>query len=374
MAKLPAEKVTPQGRAASEKSGRGSSASRNAVITTNARGVIVSFNESAEAMFGRPAASVLGKPLTLLMPERFRDAHRAGISRFVRTGESRVVGRTVELAGLRADGTEFPLELTLASLSSGEDIVITGVIRDITERVELDEARRRLNDLQDLVISVLGHDLKVPIAAIQGYLELAMVGVASLPEGQGRETATRSIGKASEVAAGMLVTLGTARAISRLTMVGGGPSRKEPVDAAALVRQAVDSLRPLCEARRHTVAIDAPEQLMATLPPAFDSVVCNLLSNAIKYTPEAGEIRVRLSASTEGLRLEVEDTGPGIPPAQRPLLFRKFERLTKEQSVGSHGLGLSIAASIVALGKGTISAHDRADGRPGTVFRVELPS
>ena len=157
-------------------------------------------------------------------------------------------------------------------------------------------------------------------------------------------------------------------------MVGGGPSRKEPVDAAALVRQAVDSLRPLCEARRHTVAIDAPEQLMATLPPAFDSVVCNLLSNAIKYTPEAGEIRVRLSASTEGLRLEVEDTGPGIPPAQRPLLFRKFERLTKEQSVGSHGLGLSIAASIVALGKGTISAHDRADGRPGTVFRVELPA
>ena len=352
---------------------RGPAIQGNAVITSDRRGLILSFNESAERMFGRSALHAVGQPLTILMPERFRDLHRAGIARFTTTGESRVMGRTVELAGLRADGTEFPIELSLASLSSGSDLVVTAVIRDITQRVELDEARQRLSNLQDLVIRVMGHDLKAPIAVVQNYLELALFSLAKMPEDPNREAVKRALGKAGEVAASMFVILGNARAISRLTMDEGAAPKREPVDAVKVVGQAVEGMRPLAEAKRQALEVSLPGELKMTLPPAFESVVWNLVSNAIKYTPAGGRISVRLTKGASSATLEVEDTGPGIPAEARQRIFRKFERLPRDESKGGHGLGLSIAASLVELGGGTLSVHDRADGKSGCLFRVEMP-
>src|SRR5438876_8057524 len=93
-------------------------------------------------MFGYTHAEVLGKPLTLIMPERFRDAHQQGFKRHLESGEARVIGQTVELAGRRKDGSEFPLELSLASWGTSEGLFFTGIIRDITERKRAEEALR----------------------------------------------------------------------------------------------------------------------------------------------------------------------------------------------------------------------------------------
>src|SRR5207249_4887143 len=83
---------------------------------------------------------VIGRPLTLLMPQRFHDAHRQGFARFLKTGEARVIGKTVELVGRRREGTEFPLELTLASWKVGGDTFFTGILRDITDRKRTEQA------------------------------------------------------------------------------------------------------------------------------------------------------------------------------------------------------------------------------------------
>lgn len=157
-------------------------------------------------------------------------------------------------------------------------------------------------------------------------------------------------------------------------MPEGAAAKREEVDAAKVVGQAVEGMRPLAEAKKHTLEVRLPAELKMTLPPAFDSVVANLLSNAIKYTPAGGQIAVRLSQGPSCVAFEVEDTGPGIPAESRERMFRKFERLSPDESKGSHGLGLSIAASLVALGGGTISVHDRPDGKSGCLFRVEMPS
>ena len=106
----------------------------DAIISADNHGYIVYWNKGAEKMFGLSRFEAVGKPLTILMPERFRQAHLAGINRFVSTGDPHVIGKIVELAGLKKDGTEFPLELSLTAWETPDGPFFTGIIRDITQR------------------------------------------------------------------------------------------------------------------------------------------------------------------------------------------------------------------------------------------------
>src|SRR5437660_1409735 len=125
---------------------------RDAIISANRDGYIIHWNSGAERMFGYTPAEALGKPLTLIMPERFRDAHQQGFKRHLESGEARVIGQTVELAGRRKDGSEFPLELSLASWGTSEGLFFTGIIRDITERKRAEEALRQSEETLRLLV------------------------------------------------------------------------------------------------------------------------------------------------------------------------------------------------------------------------------
>lgn len=114
----------------------------DAFVLADHRGIIISWNASAERLFGYLEKEVLGQPLTMLMPERYRKAHQGGIQRFHSTGTPHVIGKTVELCGLRKDGREFPLELSLATWKSAHGTFFSGIIRDITERKRAEEALR----------------------------------------------------------------------------------------------------------------------------------------------------------------------------------------------------------------------------------------
>ncbi len=173
------------------------SSATDAIVTADERGLILSWNPGAERIFGFHASEVVGEPLTILMPERFRELHAAGHARVVETGETRVIGRTVELAGLRRDGTEFPIELSLSTWTSNGSRFFAGIIRDVTERArlaaELAESQERLNAIlrsaNDAVIAADGDGLVVmwnPAAErLLGRREADMVGkplTAIIPE------------------------------------------------------------------------------------------------------------------------------------------------------------------------------------------------
>jgi PAS domain S-box-containing protein len=125
----------------------------DAIVCANSLGNINYFNKAAERTFGYPAPDVLGKPLTVLMPERFQDAHRRGLARYLSTGEARVIGKTVELAGKRKDGTEFPMELSLATWVADGHTNFTGIARDMTERKEAEQALRESEERFRLMVS-----------------------------------------------------------------------------------------------------------------------------------------------------------------------------------------------------------------------------
>lgn len=129
------------------------SSATDAIVTADHRGRILSWNPAACRIFGYEEEEVLGRSLTLLMPARFREAHEAGLARVVETGETRVIGRTVELAGLRRDGSEFPLELSLSTWTEDGTRLFAGILRDVSERArlvrELTESRERMSAILD---------------------------------------------------------------------------------------------------------------------------------------------------------------------------------------------------------------------------------
>ncbi|MFH1834275.1 MAG: PAS domain S-box protein, partial [bacterium] len=157
---------------------------QDAIITADADGNIVGWNQAAEHMFGRTKGEVLGQPLTLLMPARYQDSHVAGMARVRSGGDHHVIGRTaVELEGLRKDQNEFPLELSLARLEGAGGSFFTAIIRDITERKQAEEALRqseeqlRQSQKMEAVGQLAGgiaHDFNNLLTAVLGYSDLLL--------------------------------------------------------------------------------------------------------------------------------------------------------------------------------------------------------
>jgi PAS domain S-box-containing protein len=126
---------------------------KDAIISANSSGTIIYANPSTAELFGYTAAELTGQPLTILMPERFRQAHVAGLHRFLATRESRVLGKRLELMGQKKDGTEFPIELSLTHWATEHDTCFTGIIRDISERRRAENAIRRSDERFRLLVS-----------------------------------------------------------------------------------------------------------------------------------------------------------------------------------------------------------------------------
>jgi PAS domain S-box-containing protein len=344
-----------------------------AIVTADAAGTITYFNPGAERVFGYTADEVRGQPLTRLMPERYRDKHRHGFARFLETGESKVIGRTLELTGLRRDGTEFPVELSLSSWQRNGESAFAGIIRDVTQRREAEEALERsaselqaVNEELEAFSYSVSHDLRAPLRSIHGFSQALLEDYRDRLDADGRDYLERVCTAVDRM--GQLID-----DLLELAQATRAAMRSESVDLGAVARGIVDELRAAAPARqvRFTVADDLTVTGDARL---LRLMLQNLLANAWKFTSKErqAEIEVGVGTVDGGERaFFVRDNGAGFDMTYAEKLFGAFQRLHAPSDFPGTGVGLALVQRIIHRHGGRIWAEG-AEGT-GATFHFTLP-
>jgi PAS domain S-box-containing protein len=364
------------GRESEARQGAILEAAHDAIITMDQQLNIREFNPAAEQLFGYARIDILGRNVELLLPQADRAEQAAALNEYMTSGRGPLAGRQVELRGLRADGSDFPFELTVARIGSDSRAVLTGFVRDITERRALEEQLRQSQKLEAIgrLAGGVAHDFNNILMSIMGAADLLLM---QLPAGDAARDEASEIKQSVDRGAGLTRQL---LAFSRRQA-----TRPRLFALGDIVRGMDTMLRRLIGPEIEFEILSGPAPLHIVADSGqVEQVVLNLVVNARDAMPEGGRVTVRVEeveldeaaalAFVEGkpgryARLSVADTGTGIDEATRAKLFEPFFT-TKEQGKGT-GLGLSIVYGIVKQSGGYITVVSEP-GR-GATFLIFFP-
>ncbi|RKI44859.1 PAS domain S-box protein [Corallococcus sp. AB004] len=268
----------------------------------------------------------------------------------------------------RRDGSEVPVEVVLQYVVEGEGAGrFISVARDITERQRAETALRLASEAKDAFLAAASHELRTPLAAAKGHAHLALLKLGGQTEagpGKSLQIINRQIDRMAKLVEDLLD-------ISRL-QAGRLSLELEPFDLSQLVLETRDRMAVLSQT--HELKVEVPERLEGTWDRGrLDQVLTNLLSNAIRYSPEGGQVLVRVVAEGDGgVHLSVKDQGVGIPSEKQRLIFERFGR-AHGSKYGGLGLGLTISQGIVEQHGGRIWAESTGTAGQGSTFNVWLP-
>ncbi len=348
--------------------------SNDGIISADAQGKITFLNRAAERMFGYSRKEILGKPLTMLMPEEYRKQHEKASRRFVQ--KPRELRRTLQVEGLRKSGERFPVEFSFSAYKSDGALTLVAIARDLTERHQLEDQVRRAQRMEAVgeMAGGIAHDFNNVLAVIQGHAELAM---AQIGEGFPIMRNLREIHQASQRAANLT---------RRLLIF----SRREPMQMVSLdlnevVRGAIGMLTPVI-GENIVLRVELGQELWPIRGDAgnLEQVLMNLALNARDAMPEGGELAIKTenakvdeaycqthaeARTGDFVRLVVKDTGVGM---EREVMNRIFEPFFTTKGKQSTGLGLAVAYGIVKQHGGWIEVES-SPGK-GSTFQVYLPA
>ncbi|MEE8574101.1 MAG: PAS domain S-box protein [Thermodesulfobacteriota bacterium] len=354
----------------------------DAIVTADSNGTIIGWNNGAEEIFGHNVDEVIGKDLTILMPERYRDNHKEGLERVNTTGKSKLIGTSLELVGLRKDGNEFPLELSLAMWKTGKGRFFSGIIRDITDRKLGEEERKniqaqllhaqKLEAIGRLIVGV-AHDFSNIILSIKGYSK------ATMKELGDQSPLYRNMSQIQQ-----LVDRGSK--VTRQLLLFG---RKQPILFVELdMNETIESLLKMIDNLiRADIKVTpklAPELWTVKADRSnMDQVLMNLIVNARDAIPGSGKLTITTENITfdkvkaakiqearpgDFICVTVSDTGMGM---EKTVADRIFDPFFTTKGKDGTGLGLSVVYGIINSHNGWINVESKPG--KGTTFRFYLP-
>jgi PAS domain S-box-containing protein len=351
-------------------------ASPDPVMLVDHQDRITEANEAAVEAFGYARDELIGRTLAdTIVPERLREAHLLGVSRYLDSREPILIGQRVRLPARRADGSEFSSQVTLReAYTEGSSPVFAGFISDLTERESaeqaLHEARERAeeaNRAKSQFLARMSHEIRTSLNAIVGLTNLA---IADLPQGRVRDLLKKSHGAGEYLSA----VLGDTLDLSKVE-AGHLALEQRPLCPRRLLQETCDFLAILASERGLDLIIqidaDVPDWIVGDAT-RIRQIVTNLVDNAIKFTHQ-GWVRVSMQTRGDRLHLTVEDTGVGVPATLKRRIFEEFEqgRPSDDDTQAGAGLGLTISRKLAHLMGGIITHEDRAGG--GSRFSFVLP-
>jgi PAS domain S-box-containing protein len=349
----------------------------DAIVSVDAEHRIRVFNRAAAQMFRIEIDAALGQPLSRFIPEAAHAVHAVHLARYARAGApSRRMGAQQSLTALRADGEAFPIEASVSHSGEGPALLLTAVVRDMSEARAVEQARRAqavaeaANAAKTEFLSHMSHELRTPLNAVLGLLRLA-IDDAHEPLAPAQRRRTELGEQAGRHLLGLIDDL---LDFSRLE-VGQVAVAATTVELEPVIEDAVAFVD--ADARRYGVRIVC-ESAEAARPNAWADprrlrqVLVNLLSNGAKYNRPGGTVRVGVRRQADAVGIEVVDDGLGMDAAQLAQLFQPFNRLGREHGrVEGCGIGLALSRQLVERMDGRIEVSSEAG--QGTRFVVWLP-
>jgi len=348
------------------------------IVMANPTGHIVIANSQAERLFGYEDGELRGRSVDTLLPERFRKAHVGHRSNYFLQPRKRSMGSGLDLAGLRKDGTEFPIEISLSPLRTEESAFVMSAIRDISERKRFEKALQEknlelanANQAKDRFLAGMSHELRTPLNAIIGFTGTLLM---KLP-GPLNDEQQKQLKTVQSSARHLLALINDLLDVSKIE-AGKVELAFEPVDCAALVSEVAATLRPQAEDKGLELTVHAPDRpaVLRTDKRALSQIVLNLVGNAIKFT-DRGSVRLSLiwNATGGGAEIRIDDSGVGIPLADQDKLFGAFTRVNSERAGAPEGtgLGLHLSQKLAELLGGKIVFH--SESGKGSTFSLILP-
>ncbi|MEA5575685.1 response regulator [Anabaena sp. UHCC 0451] len=334
----------------------------DAIISIDSNQQITLFNQGAEKIFGYSAPEVLGKRLDLLLPMRFAEQHRHHVSDFGKSpSPARRMGERREIFGRRKDGTEFPSEASISKLDIGEECVYTVILRDITERKQIEK-------MKDEFVSVVSHELRTPLTSIHGSLGMLASGLLPTDSEQGK----RLLQIATDSTERLVRLINDILDIERIES-GKVKMERENCNLEDLVKSVVNIMQPLAHKAEVNLSIASLSVQLWADPDRIVQTLTNLLSNAIKFSSPGSTVWLMTELKKDEILVTVKDTGRGIPVDKLDSIFERFQQVDSSDSRNHDGtgLGLAICKSIIQQHGGQIWAESVL--HEGSNFYFTLP-
>jgi PAS domain S-box-containing protein len=345
------------------------------VVTINTKGIIQSVNPALLTIFGYDEDEIIGRNITVLMPEPHNRNHDQYIERYLNTGVKHVIGKWVEVKGERKNGSIFLVELNVSETSISELRTFTGVLQDITGRKQVEESLRKAKEkaeeavrMKDEFLASMSHELRNPLNSIIGFAKRVPMKIKK-EEYDKAVSFTENINTAANHLLALINDLLDYAKIDAGMMV----LTKVKMNITSVIDSLLSNFQHFSEQKGLKLEINMPENLPSLMVDKLrlTQVIINIFDNAVKFTSKGGTITIA-AVLNEELTISVTDTGKGISPDDLNTIFDRFQQVgrnVKEQQ--GTGLGLAITKRLVELHGGRIWVESELG--KGTAFKFTLP-
>ncbi|MHB8510702.1 MAG: PAS domain-containing sensor histidine kinase [Actinomycetota bacterium] len=326
----------------------------DAIVMIDVDGAIQIVNAQVERLFGFSRSELVGSPVEKLIPQRFNDAHIKHRSSFTNDPRPRLMGAGLELYGVRKDGAEFQVEISLSPLPTRDGFLYAAAIRDVTER-------KRLERLRDEFIGNAAHELRTPLATLNGIAEVLTQHFEDLTKEQ-RDEMLAALNRQGERASNLISNL------LDLSRLDGGRADIQLVDLEiqSAIHRCIETAPPPAD---HTIDVRIEPGLCVRADSMrFEQVIVNLLTNAYRYGGRT--IHIETNQERSSIIISIGDDGAGVPADIIPSVFEPFTRGPDARKVGGSGIGLALCRRLIRAFGGDIW-YEAAEPH-GARFRIRL--